>query len=325
MTPSRPTAAPPRPRRLRTPPRPRRRGGRGGLLRADPRRRPGRHRLGRDTGPGRHRARDRGRSPTGGPDEVALGQATLGALHKRIGDHVHRAPRAGRSYRIVGRAVFPRITGQDLQPLADGTFFTGDAFRRLAAHNENVSRYLVGRFSAGRTTRGAGPGVEEPGVQRVQGSGRARPDQGARLASVPPEIERLRRVGWFAPASRSARTVREPGRRARARHRGPAPAAEFAVFKTLGSSRRQVRAAVAWHATMLAAVGLVIGIPLGLLVGRWTWRQLAHSLGVSTTAWVPAPELVIVAAIVVLIANLIGAFPARVAARTRPAVALRAE
>ncbi len=151
-------------------------------------------------------------------------------------------------------------------------------------------------------------------------------DEGARPASVPPEIERLRRVGWFAPAlagllallaSLAVGHALFTGVRRRRR--------EFAVFKTLGSSRRQVRAAVAWHATMLAAVGLVVGIPLGLIVGRWTWRQLAHSLGVATTAWVPAPELVIVAAVVVLIANLIGAFPARAAAHTRPAVALRAE
>jgi predicted lysophospholipase L1 biosynthesis ABC-type transport system permease subunit len=151
-------------------------------------------------------------------------------------------------------------------------------------------------------------------------------DHGAQSASVPPEIERLRHVGWFAPAlaallallaSLAVGHALVTGVRRRRR--------DFAVFKTLGFRRGQVRAAVAWHATLLAAVGLAVGIPLGLLGGRWGWELLARSLGVSTAAWYPLVPLLLVAVLVVAVANLIGAFPARTASRTPPAVALRAE
>jgi hypothetical protein len=268
-----------------------------------------------------------GRAPRG-PREIALGQETLSALHTRIGDSVRvRAPGSDRRYRIVGRAVFPRITGQDLQPLADGAFFSGDAFRPLAAHSDDVSRYLLGRFAAGSDHRTVLSRVSRTAAFNARdGQTALVSDQGAASPSVPPEIERLEHVGWFAPAlagllallaSLAVGHALVTGVRRR-RH-------AFAVLKTVGFSRRQVRAAVAWHATMLAAVGLLVGIPLGLIVGRWAWRILAHGLGVSTTPWFPALELVLVAVISVAIVNLIGAFPARTAARTRPAVALRAE
>src|SRR5207244_11112551 len=44
---------------------------------------------------------------------------------------------------------------------------------------------------------------------------------------------------------------------------------DLAILKTLGFVRRQVSSAVAWQATALAAVALVIGIPLGVMGGRW--------------------------------------------------------
>ena len=227
----------------------------------------------------------------------------------------------------MGRAVFPRVTGQDLQPLADGAFFTGDAFRPLATHNDNVSRYLVGRIATGsdhatvlaRVSKT--PAFNAPGGQVALVS-----DQGARPPSVPPEIDRLRHVGWFAPAlsgllallaSLAVAHTLVTGVRRRRR--------EFAIYKTMGFSRGQVRATVAWHATLLVTVGVLVGMPIGLFLGRWTWGALARSLGVATTPWIPIPMLVLIVALAVAAANLIGAFPARVAARTRPAVALRAE
>ena len=50
-----------------------------------------------------------GRAPSG-PDEIALGAATLDELGKRIGDTVHgEGPDGSHDYRIVGRAVFPKL------------------------------------------------------------------------------------------------------------------------------------------------------------------------------------------------------------------------
>ena len=100
---------------------------------------------------------------------------------------------------------------------------------------------------------------------------------------------------------------------------------ELAVLKTLGFSRRQIRATVAWQASTVAAVGLVVGIPLGILVGASVWHQVADELGVSAERTWPVLAIALLAVGAFLAVNLIAAFPARRAARTRPAVVLRSE
>ena len=84
---------------------------------------------------------------------------------------------------------------------------------------------------------------------------------------------------------------------------------ELAVLKTLGFSRRQVRATVAWQASTVAAVGLVVGIPLGLLVGAYVWHQVADELGVSTDRTWPVLAIALLAVGAFLAVNLIAAVP----------------
>lgn len=100
---------------------------------------------------------------------------------------------------------------------------------------------------------------------------------------------------------------------------------DLAVLKTLGFRRRQVRATVAWHATTIAVVALAVGVPLGLLVGRFTWRSVADELGVSTDPTLPLLAMVALLPAALLAVNLVAAVPARRAANTRPAVVLRSE
>jgi ABC-type antimicrobial peptide transport system permease subunit len=100
---------------------------------------------------------------------------------------------------------------------------------------------------------------------------------------------------------------------------------DLAVLKTIGFSRRQVRAAVAWQASALVSVALVIGIPAGLAAGRWIWRAFSDGIAVVPVA-VFRPWWIVAAAVVtVAVANLIAAIPSRAAARTHPAVVLRSE
>jgi ABC-type antimicrobial peptide transport system permease subunit len=93
----------------------------------------------------------------------------------------------------------------------------------------------------------------------------------------------------------------------------------------LGFTRRQVRATVAWQASTVAAVGVVIGIPLGLIVGTFVWRQVAEELGVSPDPVWPALAIAFLMVGALIAVNLVAAVPARRAARTRPAVVLRSE
>jgi len=43
---------------------------------------------------------------------------------------------------------------------------------------------------------------------------------------------------------------------------------DLALLKTLGLTRRQLAAVVAWQASVAVAIGVVIGLPLGIITGR---------------------------------------------------------
>jgi ABC-type antimicrobial peptide transport system permease subunit len=100
---------------------------------------------------------------------------------------------------------------------------------------------------------------------------------------------------------------------------------DLAVFKTLGFTRGQVIAAVASQATTIAAIGLLVGLPFGVAVGRFAWNVFAEDLGVVPEAVTPVELTALVVPAAMLLANLIAALPARSAAHTRPALVLRAE
>jgi predicted lysophospholipase L1 biosynthesis ABC-type transport system permease subunit len=100
---------------------------------------------------------------------------------------------------------------------------------------------------------------------------------------------------------------------------------DLAVLKTLGLTRRQVQAVVAWNATALAVAALLIGVPLGIVAGRWAWAVFADAAGVAASATIDVPLVLLVIPATVVLANVIAAWPGRAAARLRPAVVLRTE
>jgi hypothetical protein len=100
---------------------------------------------------------------------------------------------------------------------------------------------------------------------------------------------------------------------------------DFAVLRSIGFTRRQSRLSIAWQATLLAAVGVVIGVPLGVVVGRSVWRWLAHEFPVLYVPPMAVLAIVLIVPLALLIANLIAAAPAHQATRVRPAETLRAD
>jgi hypothetical protein len=100
---------------------------------------------------------------------------------------------------------------------------------------------------------------------------------------------------------------------------------ELALLKIIGMTRRQIRAVIAWQTTLTLLIAVVAGGPLGVVGGRLAWRAFAGSLGVVPIIEVPLAVVVLGLAVLVLAGDLLAALPAAVAARTRPAVELRAE
>lgn len=100
---------------------------------------------------------------------------------------------------------------------------------------------------------------------------------------------------------------------------------DLALLKTLGFTQRQLMAAVAWQASVAAVIGIVIGVPLGISVGRWLWILFARQIYAVPQTSVPLLSVALVAVGALVLANAVAAGPGVVAARTPTALLLRAD
>jgi hypothetical protein len=100
---------------------------------------------------------------------------------------------------------------------------------------------------------------------------------------------------------------------------------ELAILRTLGITRLESRLVVVTQASVLAAIGLAFGVPLGIAVGRITWRLVAQETPLAYHPPVAVWALALIAPLALLAANLLAAWPGQRAARLRSAQILRAE
>ena len=100
---------------------------------------------------------------------------------------------------------------------------------------------------------------------------------------------------------------------------------DLAILKIIGMRRTQLLTVVSWQATALTAAALILGIPMGILAGRWSWVLFARSVGVDPSAHVPALLVLAEAAAALLVAITAAIAPGYAAARVRPAAVLRTE
>ncbi len=100
---------------------------------------------------------------------------------------------------------------------------------------------------------------------------------------------------------------------------------DFAIMKTLGLSGRQLATVVAWQATTAVAIGTVVGVPLGIVVGRLLWDLFAHGIDAIALPTVPALTVTAIALGALVVANVVAALPGRIAARTPTGLLLRTE
>jgi hypothetical protein len=100
---------------------------------------------------------------------------------------------------------------------------------------------------------------------------------------------------------------------------------DLALLKTFGFTQRQLSAAVAWQATVDAMVGIVVGIPLGIIMGRELWTLFARNINAVPDPTVPVLSVILVGVGTLIFTNLVAVLPGRGAARTSTAFVLRAE
>jgi hypothetical protein len=276
--------------------------------------------------------------------DVVVGPATLAQLHRRIGGTVTVASGSFHvRLRIVGTSTMPAIGGvlSVHSSMSTGVLFSsavlpGNGAGPFGALLAGPNAILV------RLRPGASPAagqrslltineklrqvLNSPKIQAASGGSSIADTVDLLPAQRPAEIVNYKSMGTIpailagglaagAVAALGLTLIASVRRRRR----------DFALLKTLGFTRRQLAAAVAWQSTVIAVAGLVIGVPLGIASGRWLWLTFAHQLAAVPDPVVPAMAIALAGVTALLLANLVAALPGRRAARTPPATVLRAE
>jgi hypothetical protein len=254
-------------------------------------------------------------------DEIAFAPTTMDRLGVHIGDRVTVGESPGRPMVVVGRALLPATSHTDYDQSA---WITGKALEAVVPPNANDSGDFFEDFLLLEWKPSTNVGAAESRMNQIAAKDTsiyytapaelpAAVRTLATLRSVPVALSIFFALLAIATVAHALLTTMQRRR------------TDLAILRSLGFTTRDTRVAITWQATMLAVVGVVIGVPAGIVVGRALWKQLAESYPV---AYVPPLALVAVVLIgpaAVLIANALALGPARRATRPQPAQVLRTE
>lgn len=213
-----------------------------------------------------------GRAP--GPGEVALGAVTLREQGLRVGDELEiRDPVAGRGRFLITGTVILNTAGIDpsIEP-GRGALFDWSILDRL---RPGASEHIAPSIFVVRARPGEQAEVERRLRRIFPTSTRSRPVEPLDLANLGDAsllptmlgvLAAVLGVGTVAHAMISA-----------VRRRG----GDLAILAAIGLDRSELRRSVATQAVVFGGVALLVGIPLGLAVGRVAWRATADQLGVA--------------------------------------------
>ncbi len=265
--------------------------------------------------------------------EIVLGVSTATDLSADVGDDiVLDGTGARRTFRVVGIAVLPTVGKTHVQhtSLGRGAVVVPDA---VPGSNVTIlgqpSSTTLGphavfiRFGAGTATSKVADlahlrAISAPlgGFAGMDTLGTQRPAEliGSNQVRVAPILLAL---GLALGASISLVIALAGSLRAHTR--------ELAVLAALGFTRGQQAGAMIFQSLAIVTGGVVVGLPIGIVVGRSTWRLLTDRLGVNAPAVVAWPVLVATIVVATATAIVIAAPPALAARRLDVTRALRGD
>jgi len=279
--------------------------------------------------------------------QIVLGAATLAQLHKRIGDtvdlqYVPGYPRRPIPLTIAGVATMPAIG------IAEGLHTSMGVGAVVPADAGPVTESLG--------PQGYAPSCNGPNMVLLRVRGGLDDPQGQaaaqRLSEAANRVLAVQRPDSVCGGDVAAvLSVQHPAQIVNYRSMGTTPLLlagalalaalvglglalvasvrrcrrDLALLRVLGFTQRQLAATVAWHASMSAAVGVLVGIPLGVVLGRWLWTLFAEEIGAVPDPTVPVWSVLLAALAAFVLANTAALLPGRRAARTAAALVLRDE
>jgi|CZKT01.1.fsa_nt_gi hypothetical protein len=285
--------------------------------------------------------------PVDGSRQIILGPATLAQLDKQVGDTVWVSEGSvvpGVRLKIVGTATLPTIgtvlgvhasmsTGALLATSVVRTaVLSSGGFGSLEGPNAIFVRLRPGTSPEGglrslqRVARELNQAYQSPKMLAASHGASLAGNVNLLSAQRPAEIVNYRSMDTMptilagalaagAVAALGLTLVASVRRRRR----------DFALLKTMGFTRRQLAEAVAWQSSVIAAAGLVIGVPAGIAAGRWLWLLFARELSAVPDPVIPVVSIAVAALAALILANLVAAVPGWRAARTPTAEVLRSE
>lgn len=252
------------------------------------------------------------------PGEVALAPTTADAMGAKVGDEVELTSQSTETFEVSGLAFVPEGPHNQYH---EGAWVTADGYDDLTDTfkfhwvDVTIREGADVGAAATRINEAVATALEAPpGTEIVT------------LREPPAQLGELRRLGRL-PAYLAAflgllavtavgHAVASAVRRRRL---------DLAVLRAIGLTRWQTRAVALTQATVLAAIGLVIGVPLGVATGRSIWRAVADSTPVIHVAPVALLALLLIAPVTLLLANALAAWPSQRAASLRVGHVLRTE
>ncbi len=266
------------------------------------------------------------------PDQVVLGATTLADLHKRVGDsvEVRYGPTKPTRLTVVGTATMPAtgIPGAALHPtMGSGALLSykliPDSVRNSFRNSPDGPNAIFVRLRGDANLSASLRALNQTATALTVPT-----NYGVSVVPVqrPAEIVNYRSMGTtpaILGAALGVGAVSALGltliASVRRRRR------DLALLKTLGFTKRQLAATVAWQASVAVGIGTVVGVPLGIVLGRFLWDLFAHQIHAVAAPSVPTASVILVAVGALALANLVAAIPGRIAARTPTAVLLHAE
>jgi hypothetical protein len=259
-----------------------------------------------------------GRMPSAA-DEVMLAPQSISALHTHVGGTVALTGSSGGPHELT-------VTGSGLVPegphngYADGGWVTRAGFDGLfkgfkfhlilisVKHGVNAAAFIPTLTNYVVTKLPAAKGIE------------------IETGQVPTEVSEIRQVrtlpivlGGFLAILAIGAVGHALATAVRRRSH------DLAVLRALGMTQWQCRWVVVTQATVLAVIGLLFGVPVGLALGRMVWRAVADYTPLQYVPPFAIWVMLFVGPAALVVANLLAAWPGRRAARLRIANILRAE
>jgi predicted lysophospholipase L1 biosynthesis ABC-type transport system permease subunit len=241
-----------------------------------------------------------------GRGEAAIGPATAKDLHVEVGDTVSVGPRHDR-VKVVGEALFPSDVHSEFD---EGLWLAPRQFDAVVPP--------IGPQALNADDRAVAVQFL-PGLSAQKGAAHLQSALGSLITDIepplpPPEVLAAF-LGLIAIAALASVLLSCARRRSH----------EFAVLRSLGMTRGNIRAVLLSQGTVIGLFGLAVGIPLGIAIGRVGWHAIAARVPLSDVPPFALVATLLIIPSILLAANILALWPGQVAVSRKPAEQLRVE